>query len=127
MLHGDCVLSGDDTHAIFKQAFDVARAGGAFFGYLDHPFSPRYQYGWQTEEQRIEYHQSFVAYMRQTPDVLFCNETDAMDFLSYRASVQINAKDAHFLVCGPEKSLPWNVAVEYRGESFEVTPSGLRL
>lgn len=127
MLHGDCVLQGADAQAIFKQAFDSAKAGGAFFGYLDHPFSPRYQYGWQTEDQRVAYHQAFVAYMRQTPDILFSNEADAMDFLSHRAAIQITPQEGHFWAKGPEKSVPWNVAVEYRGDLFEVTSSGLRL
>jgi hypothetical protein len=127
MLHGDCGLADSDAHAIFKQAFDIAKASGALFGYLDHPFSPRYQYGWQTEAQRVQYHQDFVAYMRQTPGVLFCNETDAMDFLSYRAAVQVTATGSRFSVTGPESTLPWNLALEFRGEVFCLASGGLQL
>lgn len=127
MLHGDCVLQDADPHAVFKQAFDISKAGGAFFGYLDHPFSPRYQYGWQTEAQRIEFHQVFIAYMKQTKNVLFCNETDAMDFLHYRASIRLSVTGALYAIAPGAKVTPWAVAVEYRGNLLEVTEDGVLL
>lgn len=91
MLHGDCMLSGGDPLAIFKDAFELANVSRTFFGYLDHPFSERYQYGWATEDQRIAMHEQFVGYMRQKENVLFMNENDAMDFLHDRASVQVGS------------------------------------
>jgi hypothetical protein len=127
MLHGDCVLQDADPHALFKQAFDISKAGGAFFGYLDHPFSPRYQYGWQTEAQRIDFHQVFIAYMKQTKNVLFCNETDAMDFLHYRASIRLSVTGAQYAIAPGAKVTPWAVAVEYRGNLLEVTEDGVLL
>ncbi len=127
MLHGDCVLEDADPHAVFKQAFDISKAGGAFFGYLDHPFSPRYQYGWQTETQRIEFHQVFVGYMKQTKNVLFCNETDAMDFLHYRSSIKTSVAGAQYAIAPGLKVTPWAVAVEYRGNLLEVTADGVLL
>jgi hypothetical protein len=127
MLHGDCVLKDGDPHVVFKQAFDFSKAGGAFFGYLDHPFSPRYQYGWQTEAQRIEFHQVFIAYMKQTKNVLFCNESDAMDFLHYRASIRLSVAGAQYAIAPSAKATPWAVAVEYRGNLLEVTEDGVLL
>ena len=44
MLHGDCLSRGDDPIAPFRQAFDLAYDSASLFGYLDHPFSARYQY-----------------------------------------------------------------------------------
>jgi hypothetical protein len=127
MLHGDCVLQNADPHAIFKQAFDISKAGGSFFGYLDHPFSSRYQYGWQTEVQRIEFHQVFVDYMKQTKKVLFCNETDAMDFLRYRASIRLSVAGTQYAIAPGAKPTPWAVAVEYCGNVHEVTENGVLL
>jgi hypothetical protein len=127
MMHGDCVVQGSDGHTVFKQAFNIARAGGAFFGYLDHPFSQRYQYGWHSEEQRVEFHRSFIGYIRETANVLFCNETDALDFMSFRATVKIVFEEGHFSVCVPSKSVIGSLAVEYRGEIFEASKGCLWL
>src|SRR5690606_27172436 len=52
MLHGDCLLEAGDPLAIYKMAFDQALETRSLFGYLDHPFSERYQYGWVDEESR---------------------------------------------------------------------------
>ena len=81
MLHGDCLLEGPDPLSMYKAAFDSAKAGKSFFGYLDHPFSERYAYGWQGETERSAMHYQFVDYMKQTGNVLFCNQDQAMDFL----------------------------------------------
>lgn len=127
MLHGDCVLEGFDPMAVFKQAFDMAKAGGAFFGFLDHPFSPRYQYGWLTEAQRLDFHRDFLAYIRKSGTVLFCNESDAMDFLGQRAGISIASIEGGFYVKQSQQLTQWNVGVEYRSKLVEVTSGGVQL
>lgn len=128
MLHGDCMLAGVDPLAIFKHAFGIAHRGRAFFGYLDHPFSERYQYGWTSEEQRVQVHRDFVAYIQRHDKVLFANENDAMDFLGYRSRVNVLKRASQFNIEVPagQKAL-WPVAVEYAGESYALGPQGLTL
>ncbi len=88
MLHGDCLLGSGDPLRIFKQAFALARDGGQFFGYLDHPFSERYAYGWPSEAARLTVHAEFLDYMEQqsagTP-LLFVNEDTCLDFIRDKA------------------------------------------
>ena len=128
MLHGDCMLSSGDSLAIFKQAFDQARAGRAFFGYLDHPFSERYQYGWASEEQRIAMHEEFIAYMQRSGHVLFCNEDDAMDFLGQKAAVSVSSEVGGFQIdTTPDQQAKWSVAVEYAGDVHCLPETGLML
>jgi hypothetical protein len=127
MLHGDCMLAGSDPLKIFKQAFDLARKSKTFFGFLDHPFSPRYQYGWATEAQRIQIHRDFLAYLRGHEAVLFANENDAMDFLSYRAAVQVEGEAGHFHIKAPLDAAPWPLAVEYGGATHVLGSKELRL
>jgi hypothetical protein len=127
MLHGDCVLDGPDPLKFFKQAFDEAKAGGAFFGYLDHPFSSRYQYGWDTEARRIDFHKDFISYILRSSNVLLSNESDAMDFLAHKASVCVAQEREGFKVDAGEGSALWPVAVEYRGQLVELTHGGVSL
>jgi len=125
MLHGDCMLEGDEPMKIFKQAFDLACEGGAFFGYLDHPFSERYQYGWLTETQRASAHVQLIQHMRQRGRVLFANEDQAMDFLHDRAHTRIQATPEGFLVVRPPAASPWPLQVRYKGQSLCIEREGL--
>lgn len=125
MLHGDCMLAEGDPLRIFRQAFDEAVAGGTFFGYLDHPFSERYQYGWQTEEQRVEAHRNFIAHMKRAGKVLFAHEDDAMDFLFARAHTRVMADGVTWRVIRPAGDHRWDLGVRWRGRSHVVGREGL--
>jgi hypothetical protein len=92
MLHGDCLLATGDPLRIYKEAFSLARDGGQFFGYLDHPFSSRYSYGWSSESDRIAAHAGFLNYMEAHPGkgpLLFVNEDTCLDFIKGKAATQI--------------------------------------
>lgn len=118
MLHGDCMLAGDDPLAIFKAAFDLAKETSALFGYLDHPFSERYQYGWSDEEYRIARHRDFVSYIRQrATNPLFLSENAALDFLRAKMELQIQQDQAGYrLVNASEAGGMLCPTVEYRGQ-----------
>ncbi|CAN5643223.1 hypothetical protein BH11PSE7_BH11PSE7_28880 [soil metagenome] len=127
MLHGDCMLAGADPLAIFKQAFTIAMKGGAFFGYLDHPFSPRYQYGWNSEPERLQAHRDFVGWIKGHSNVLFANENEAMDFLHWRSRIDVAAAGNGYAVISPAGSASWPAAVEYRGAVHRLGAEGLAL
>ncbi len=118
MLHGDCMLEQGDPLAIFKQAFDLAFETKTLFGYLDHPFSPRYQYGWRTEEERIAAHEQLIAWIRSRASrPLFLDENAALDFLATKSACRIVDDGAQFRFVAPKlaaSALPF--AIDYRGE-----------
>ena len=126
MLHGDCMLAEGDPLAVFKAAFDLAYETKTLFGYLDHPFSERYQYGWRTEGERISAHEEFIGYIRaRAKRPLFVNEEVAMDFLLAKSMYDLTEEGDTYAVTrmrGATASLP--LAVEYYGELFEVTEGG---
>jgi len=101
MLHGDCLLSAGDPLRVFKEAFALARDGGQFFGYLDHPFSERYAYGWASEAARVAAHADFIDYMDRhagAGPLLFVNEDTCLDFIKGKAAAAIlydEATDAY--------------------------------
>jgi hypothetical protein len=96
------------------------------FCYLDHPFSARYQYGWPTEEIRIDAHEQLIAYISgRASKPLFLNEDVAMDFLLGKSLTRVIEEDGAFCVQSPLPeeaitSLP--LAVEFRGECIEAVP-----
>ncbi|CAB3637656.1 polysaccharide deacetylase family protein [Paraburkholderia rhynchosiae] len=133
MLHGDCMLKDGDPLAIFKQAFDYAYATNTLFGYLDHPFSERYTYGWGDEAQRIDAHESFIAYIRsKARKPLFFHEEAALDFLKFRSLAQVVGDGREFRVLTPASSetltsaasaaasMPLTLGVEFRGAHVQV-------
>jgi hypothetical protein len=126
MLHGDCMLAEGDPLAVFKAAFELAYETKTLFGYLDHPFSERYQYGWRTEAERIAAHEAFVSFIRSRAGrPLFVNEEVAMDFLLAKSLHDVvEDRDGFFVkpVWHIEQSLA--LAVEYRGECVNVSEDG---
>ncbi len=116
MLHGDCMLIEGDPLRIFKAAYDRAYETRTLFGYLDHPFSPRYQYGWIDETQRIEAHRGLIGHIRaRAKKPLFLDEIQALDFLRERAAIQMAKDDTGYLCHRGEASRGLVFGVEYKG------------
>lgn len=60
MLHGDCFRRRKDSIAPWQEGFENHRRAEALYGYLDHPFSERYAYGWADEAQRMAAHEALL-------------------------------------------------------------------
>lgn len=98
MLHGDCLLAEGDPIRIYKEAFRQAKASGQFFGYLDHPFSPRYAYGWASEPARVAVHAAFLDFIEAecgSEPMLFVNEETCLDFMRGKDATEIVFDIAH--------------------------------
>jgi hypothetical protein len=121
MLHGDCMLADGDPLRIYKQAFGISLAGSQFFGYLDHPFSPRYAYGWSSETDRLSRHADFVADIKlQCRELggaaLFVNEEVCLDFMKDKSLTSIRydgARDRFTISNTHAAALP--LSVGFRG------------
>ena len=124
MLHGDCMLNEGDPLAVFKHAFDRAHETHTLFGYLDHPFSERYQYGWTDESLRIEAHLQFVSHIRnQAKNPIFLNENNALEFLSMKSETRIVNHKIGFRVEIPAQFtnsvMNLSLTVEFKAECFK--------
>ncbi|MDO6388177.1 hypothetical protein [Uliginosibacterium sp. 31-12] len=125
MLHGDCMLAEGDQLAIFKASFDRALETRTLFGFLDHPFSERYAYGWPDETTRIQAHCDLIAHIRgkaQAP--CFMDECEALDFLRARAAISLLHNERSFAVQLPQAHA-FGFGVEYRGELLPLTDEGV--
>jgi peptidoglycan/xylan/chitin deacetylase (PgdA/CDA1 family) len=129
MLHGDCLLEEGDPLSIYKRAYEQAKVSKTFFGYLDHPFSPRYQYGWATEAERIEAHIEFINYIQQSSkNIAFLNQDDALDFLSMKSQVRVRELDGQLHITSPQKmNHRFNIAFQYGNDQYELTADEVTL
>jgi hypothetical protein len=120
MLHGDCMRAESDPLAVYKHAVDLACETRSLFGYLDHPFSERYAYGWPDEDTRIRAHRDFVAYIRgRAASPLFLAEEAALNFLRAKAELRIVRDEAGFRLLPPATLAEFPIAIEHRGELRE--------
>ncbi|MCA7085497.1 polysaccharide deacetylase family protein [Cupriavidus sp. DB3] len=123
MLHGHSLLSDGDPLQVFREAFDLAFDAATLFGYLDHPFSARYAYGWASEAQRIAAHRALIAHIRErAARPLFLNEETALDFLLFksRATVQEGAEGYLVSLSAPHCG-GLSLSLDYKGECLPVT------
>jgi hypothetical protein len=100
MLHGDCLLASGDPLRVYKKAFCNAKETGQFFGYLDHPFSERYTYGWADEIGRRQAHSDFIDFMlaecnRTGVSLLFVNEQTCLDYMLEKSGAEILFEREH--------------------------------
>lgn len=126
MLHGDCMLAEGDPLAVFKAAFDRASETRTLFGYLDHPFSERYAYGWPDEATRIQAHRDLITHIRASAArPLFLDENCAMDFLRARAAIRLHL-DARGLVVEAPVAPPHGLSfcIEYCGQVLPLSGEG---
>ena len=92
MLHGDCYRRYGGSVEPYCESFDQHCKARAVFGYLDHPFSPRYQYGWGDEPERLSAHRRMIEHIGKRSDVWWASIADVLGFLHRRdaATVQVN-------------------------------------
>lgn len=95
MLHGDCLRADGDPLRVYRQAFRLARQGGQFFGYLDHPFSDRYAYGWSSEAERLRMHAALLDVIdaecaRDGRPLLFASADTCLGFMRDKADTVIH-------------------------------------
>lgn len=93
MLHGDCYHSYGNKIEPYTDSLDIHFEYGNVFGYLDHPFSEAYQYGWNDEDERINVHQKLIHYARSKGNVWFCNLQEALDFIYEKTRMNLCVND----------------------------------
>lgn len=124
MLHGNCILDSYRPLQIYEQSFDYAYESQTLYGFLDHPFSDRYQYGWQNEASRIKTHQNFIRYIKiKAKNPIFLSEEDALDFLRLKSKININQDKKGFYLKRPDSlsgsDQILNFTIEYRNKVFK--------
>jgi len=122
MLHGDCILDGEDPLKIYKQAFDLALMTKTLFGYLDHPFSSRYQYGWESEIYRIQVHEKFINYIKKNKSFIFLSECEGLDFIRFKSAIEFKQNGSEVKLLPTVKNHSGQeVGIEYGGHIYKLS------
>lgn len=99
MLHGDCYHSYGNSIDVYKETYDKYLLNNGIFGYLDHPFSKEYQYGWSSEDERINVHQHLIKYIKnRTDNVLFWNIEQVLDWILKKGKAKLFIKNEKIVV-----------------------------
>ena len=94
MLHGDCYRRYGGSVQPYQESFRFSRRAGSFFGYLDHPFSAAYQYGWQDEPERLQAHETLIRLIQAEAGVQWWSVQQCLDYLVLRNRVGVEWLDA---------------------------------
>jgi hypothetical protein len=127
MLHGDSYHRRDgDGLELYKQSFEFSISARGLFGYLDHPFSEEYQYGWTDEAERCQVHQFFLSYIGSREGLWRPNLADALDFVRRKAVTRVFVDDGQSLCSdSPAVNGAPSPAISYRGVVSAACDGGL--
>lgn len=89
MLHGDCYHNYGSSINVYEETYNKFLLNNSIFGYLDHPFSKEYQYGWLSEDERINVHQSLIKYIKnKSKSVGFWNIEQVLDWIVKKSQIR---------------------------------------
>ncbi|MBD2257270.1 polysaccharide deacetylase family protein [Pseudanabaena sp. FACHB-2040] len=123
MLHGDCYHRYGNSVDPYLESFSNHLKAGNIFGYLDHPFSATYQYGWLSETERLAAHAELIRFIQSHEDIWFPNLVQCLDFVRKRDQVQISVEADQLQVRCDPKGIPGDlptISVGWRGETIDL-------
>jgi hypothetical protein len=118
MMHGDCFHRQGNAIDIYRQSFAAHLAAGGIFAYLDHPFSPRYQYGWHSEGERIAAHRDLIEHIGREPDIWWASIEQVFEFLSARDRAKVSSMGARLSVEYAAPASGVRLAIRWKGRQF---------
>jgi hypothetical protein len=121
MLHGDCYHRYGDSIEPYVEAFESHLKGEAIFGYLDHPFSERYWYGWKSEAERLGVHEQLIQHMKKSGNIWFCSLDECLGFIERRNQVGIWVdQHAELRTENPHSDSKLNFAVRWQDRVIQI-------
>lgn len=117
MIHGDILKTNEDLKRYYE-IIDQYKNSRTIFGYLDHPLSKRYSYGWKNEETRIHFHKKIINYLKKKK-FTFLSIIEVFRFIKNKNKIKIHILNKGFLITKNSKE---NLlyAIEYKGKFFKL-------
>lgn len=116
MMHGD-INPFSDKIDNYKKSFMISYRNKRAFGYLDHPFSKRYSYGWKNEELRLKTHRKFLKFIKKKKNIIFFNQNDFMNFLYTKSQIKIKNESNKFKIY-KKKFKKYFFTIIYKNKKF---------
>ncbi len=118
MLHGDIIKSKKDLKKIFKTV-NIFKKSNMIFGYLDHPFSKRYKYGWPNEKFRYLIHMELIKFLKKKK-FKFLSLNRVMDFILQKQMIKIKVKEHSINYTLDHLKDNLSYALEYKDKKYEL-------
>ena len=121
MLHGDCLTKTRKVDS-YLNAFSLYSNLGFSIGYLDHPISKRYDYGWINFERQIKTHQQIIEYLTNK-NIKFIGQKELFQRFAAKEKIQIktiNKNDFYSLEIQNESKVC--LSITFGGERFNCEP-----
>lgn len=113
MLHGDCVHRGGGL-GVYRQALAAHVAARGVLGYLDHPQSASYQYGWHDVGEQVAVHAEWLGHLAGfrlwRPDL-----RQALDFTRRKSRAGLRVESGRLVLDDPLGGEGPALAASWRG------------
>ncbi|MAV63867.1 MAG: hypothetical protein CMG00_01595 [Candidatus Marinimicrobia bacterium] len=122
MIHGDCITKNRSL-ADYLFAFDLFSKLGFSMGFLDHPISQRYDYGWGSPERQVESHKEIINHLIKK-QIKFVNQEEIFKRLEAKDKLQIKQIEKESIQCLVIKNTSeYCLSVSYADKKFNLPPS----
>ena len=118
MLHGD-IMKKKTSINIFYETIKSFKRSKMIFGYLDHPFSERYKYGWDGEKDRIQCHSRIIKFLRKEK-FKFLGLNQILRFINDKSNIVIKKNKNYFTVLKTTINTPYFHCLEYKGKKYKL-------
>tara|TARA_Y100001933_G_scaffold621_1_gene607 strand:- start:283 stop:1143 length:861 start_codon:yes stop_codon:yes gene_type:complete len=121
MLHGDCLSSTRPIDDYLKN-FSLFSKIGYSIGFLDHPISKRYDYGWNNHQRQIDTHKKIIEYLLSR-NIKFVNQREIFERLKAKDDLKIKKfetiEEQIILIKNESK---FNLSISLGGKSYDCNP-----
>ena len=122
MLHGDCLSSTRPIDDYLKN-FSLFSKIGYSIGFLDHPISKRYDYGWNNHQRQIDTHKKIIEHLL-SKNIKFVNQREIFERLKAKDDLKIKKfetiKEQIILIKNESK---FNLSISLGGKSYDCNPA----
>jgi len=121
MIHGDCITKTRKVDS-YLNTFSLYSNLGFSTGYLDHPISERYDYGWVNIERQVKTHQKIIEYLFNKK-IKFIGQKELFQRFAAKEKIKIktiNQKDFYALEIKNENKIC--LSIKFGGKRFNCEP-----
>lgn len=121
MIHGDCITKTRSL-ADYLFAFDLFSKLGFSMGFLDHPISKRYDYGWGSPERQVKSHKKIINHLIKK-QIKLVNQEEIFKRLEAKDKLQIKQIEKESIQCLVIKNTSeYCLSVSYADKKFNLPP-----
>ncbi|MAN34781.1 MAG: hypothetical protein CMF89_00030 [Candidatus Marinimicrobia bacterium] len=121
MIHGDCLTKTRKIDS-YLNTFSLYSNLGFSTGYLDHPISERYDYGWINFERQVKTHQQIIEYLLNKK-IKFIGQKELFQRFAAKEKIKIkiiNQNDFYSLEIKNENNIC--LSIKFGGKRFNCEP-----